>query len=94
MTEERRSVSEVRDIPAEVWIKVLSGLAAITLVLTSFIGVRAIDKLDQIGDTLADVVGFVQIHSLEISSLKKGLEETNVKVEGNTRNINEIKGAK
>lgn len=89
-----KEITEVRDIPAEVWIKVLSGLAVVTLSLMALIGSMVIDKLDWIGETLFEVVGSVQKHNSEISRNTKDITEINIKVEGNTQEIYKLKGLK
>lgn len=94
MTEERRAISEVRDIPTELWIKVLSGIAGISLILVAFIGVRALDKLDQIGDTLTGLVVFVQTNISEITNLKETDKEIIIKVDGISKRVYKLEGAK
>jgi hypothetical protein len=94
MTEERRAISEVRDIPTEVWIKVLSGIAGLSLVLAGFIGVRALDKLDIIGDTLTGLVIFVKANTSEISNLKETDKEIIIKVDGISRRVYKLEGLK
>ena len=94
MTEERRAISEVRDIPTEIWIKILSGIAGLSLVLAGFIGVRALDKLDIIGDTLTGLVIFVKTNTSEISVLKEADKEINIKVDGISRRVYKLEGAK
>jgi hypothetical protein len=87
-----KEVSEVRDIPAEIWIKALAGLASITMLLTAFIGIRVIDRLDQIGGTLVEVVSLVQVHKSEISTLKAADKEMNIKVDGINKRVYQLEG--
>lgn len=94
MTKEQKSAPEVRDISTEFWIKMLSGLAGISLLLGSFIGVRAIDKLDKIGDTLAGLVVFVKTNSAEISALKGVDRDILIKVDGISERVYKLEGAK
>ena len=94
MTEERRAISEVRDIPTEIWIKILSGIAGLSLVLAGFIGVRALDKLDIIGDTLTGLVIFVKTNTSEISTLKEADKEIIIKVDGISKRVYKLEGAK
>lgn len=94
MTEERRAINQVQDIPAEIWIKVLSGIAGLSLVLAGFIGVRALDKLDIIGDAVTGLVIFVKTNSSEISALKESDKEINIKVDGISKRVYKLEGAK
>lgn len=85
---------------ADRWIKILAvlagftlALAGITVTLVGYIGVRAIDRLDQISNTITEVAPVVRINSSDISDLKKSDTEINVRINTNIQEIYKLKGA-
>lgn len=84
------TTNEVRDVSTELWIKILSGLAMLSLLLGGFIGSRAINKLDKIGDTLAALVVFVKTNSGEITLLKVADKEILIKVDGISKRVDKV----
>jgi len=99
-------VSEVRDIPTEIWIKVLSGLAVVTLALTAYIGKSIIYEqkttninLNENTKAIIELIGFFQTNSskisrniTDISEIKGNIEGVNVKVNENSKWIYELRG--
>lgn len=93
-TEERRSISEVRDRPAETWIKVLSLVALVTLPLISVIGNSLINGQAKTIEEISKLNAFLQTHESRISRNENDIKEINVKVSGNSEMIYKIKGVK
>jgi hypothetical protein len=60
-------ISEVRDRPTEVWIKVLSFIAVITLPLIGAIGNSLIDGQERMNKELSRMNGYLQTHESRIS---------------------------
>ena len=94
MTEERRSLTEVRDRPAEIWIKVLSLVAIVTLPLIGVIGNSLIDGQNRMTEEISKMNAYLQTHESRISRNESDINEINVKVLGNSEMIYKLKGAK
>ena len=92
--EERRALTEVRDRPAELWIKVLSLVAVITLPLIGVIGKSLIDGQNRMTEEISKMNAFLQTHESRISRNEDDIKEINVKVNGNSERIYKLKGAK
>ena len=94
MTEERRSLTEVRDRPAEIWIKVLSLVAIVTLPLIGVIGSSLIQGQERMNEELSEMNAYLQTHESRISRNEVDIREINVKVSGNSERIYKLKGVK
>ena len=94
MTEERRALTEVRDRPTEIWIKVLSLVAIITLPLIGAIGNSLIQGQERTNKELSKMNAFLQTHESRISRNESDINEINVKVSGNSERIYKLEGAK
>jgi len=75
MGKERRAINEVRDVPAEVWIKVLSFITLTAVGLVGYIGDRVIDGQDSMNNELKSMNGFLQTHETRISRNEKDISE-------------------
>ena len=94
MTEERRTLTEVRDRPTEIWIKVLSLVAIVTLPLIGVIGNSLIQGQERMNEELSEMNAYLQTHESRISRNEVDIKEINVKVNGNSERIYKLKGAK
>lgn len=94
MTEERRAISEVRDIPTEIWIKVLSFLAVITLGLMGYIGDRFIVGQDKTNEELKTMNGYLQTHESRISRNERDIKDWSTITTDNLERIHKLEGIK
>ena len=99
MEEERRSVSEVTDKVADRWIKIIGLVALFTFPLIGTIGKLILNNMDEISarqvltiDQLGKINGFLGTHESKISRNTQDIQDINVKVDGNTAEINKLKG--
>jgi hypothetical protein len=67
MKKDKTMPTEVRDRPAEIWIKILSLIAVITLPLIGIIGSSLIDGQERMNKELSRMNGFLQTHESRIS---------------------------
>lgn len=93
--------TEVRDIPAEIWIKVLSGLAVVTLALIGYVGDSVIDEQKIMNRNLSEntkaiirILTLYQSHEGRISRNESDIEEISVQVLGVSERIYKLEGAK
>lgn len=91
---DERTISEVRDRPAEIWIKVLSLVAIVTLPLIGVIGNSLIEGQERTNNELSKINAYLQTHESRISRNEADLKEINVKVLGNSERIYKLEGAK
>jgi peptidoglycan hydrolase CwlO-like protein len=94
-------INEVRDRPAELWIKFLGFVAIVTVPLISVIGYMVIDELKEqnqnqkeMSRELSNINGHIKTFVSEIAALKNDVENISIRVDGNTREIYKLKGAK
>lgn len=93
VTKKEQTVLPVSDRPAEVWIKLLFFITAIAVAMVGYIGDRLIKGQDRTTEAVSKINGSLSTFDHRISENAKDIEETNVKVDGNTQEINKLKGA-
>lgn len=76
-------------------------VALVTIPLISTIGYLVIDELKEqnanqkeMRRELSEINGFIQVFVSELATVKGDVREINVKVDGNTRQINILRGLK
>lgn len=92
MNKERGSISEVRDRPAEIWIKVLSLVAIITLPLIGVIGSSLIRGQEKMTDEISKMNAYLRTHEIRISRNEKDIEEVRTLSSGNSDRIYKLEG--
>lgn len=67
---ERREAASVRDIPVELWIKIIGGLMAILVSLGAWFGVWIGKNIESMADNIAVIASGVKVNEAEIGNLK------------------------
>ena len=86
------NISEVRDRPAELWIKVLSLVAIFTLPLISVIGSSLIDGQNRMSEELSKLNAFLQTHESRISRNERDIEEVRIISNSNSSRLYKMEG--
>lgn len=91
--------TEVRDRPAELWIKVLGLVAVVTMPLIGVIGTIIIDgqkttnvELKNLNEKMNTYNAELKTHASRISRNETDIQETNVKVNEHAQRIYQLEG--
>lgn len=94
MTNEAKEVSEVRDRPAEVWIKLLFTVTLILVGLIGYMGDRVIVGQDKQLEEMSKINANIESYGTRISRNETDIQEINVRVLGNSERIYKLEGVK
>jgi hypothetical protein len=89
MTEERRAVTDVRDIPAENGVKINNVLTFLVLAVMSWVGYN----INTMKTDIAEMRGFQQTTNSRLSRAEKDVEGITVKVNGINKRVYKLEGA-
>jgi len=92
MERDKIMTTEVRDRPAELWIKVLSLVAIFTLPLIGVIGNSLIDGQNRMSEELSKLNAFLQTHESRISRNERDIEEVRIISNSNSSRLYKIEG--
>lgn len=93
-SEERRALTEVRDRPTEIWIKLLVVVTLTLVALIAYMGDRVIIGQDRQLQEMSKINGNLKSYGTRISRNESDINEMNVKVLGNSERISTLEGAK
>jgi len=82
--EDRRSLTEVRDRPTEIWIKLLFAITAIAVTLVGYMGDRIITGQDKQLKEMSEINGNLRSYETRITRNEKDIQQLyhNVKRNG------------
>ena len=87
-----KEVSEVRDRPTEIWIKLLFGITAIAVALIAYMGDRFIVNQDKLIEETSKINGNLQVYGSRISRIEVDVKEVRGVVSNNSERIYKLEG--
>ena len=77
-SEERRSLTEVRDRPAEIWIKMLVGVTMVLVAMIGYMGDRVITGQDRQIEEMSKINASLEVYEARISRNEQDIKELEV----------------